>query len=221
MWYRHKGFTNDAATEVEGTFRVNGSNKRMRELQAIFETPPKVSFHYSRYFGLLSTPADRLDENIWINWRALHRHRLPSRARLFLPSHASRTSASHPGCHFLARRAVPALLQQCPVCPDLARSFDLIPATTTFIQSHRIWRDAYSYPPGCTVGPPEDSRRDALYIAASLPGNASPVRARASCHYNCARARTSSFSRFWALMQLVHPPLGHITFCDRLCSVDL
>lgn len=30
------------ATEVEGTFRVNGSNKRMRELQAVFETPPRV-----------------------------------------------------------------------------------------------------------------------------------------------------------------------------------
>ena len=30
------------ATEIEGTFRVNGSNKRMRELQAIFETPPRV-----------------------------------------------------------------------------------------------------------------------------------------------------------------------------------
>ena len=30
------------ATEVEGTFRVNGSNKRMRELQAAFETPPRV-----------------------------------------------------------------------------------------------------------------------------------------------------------------------------------
>jgi hypothetical protein len=34
---------NIAATEVEGTFRVNGSNKRMRELQALFEKPPKVS----------------------------------------------------------------------------------------------------------------------------------------------------------------------------------
>jgi hypothetical protein len=30
------------ATEVEGTFRVNGSSKRMRELQAVFETPPRV-----------------------------------------------------------------------------------------------------------------------------------------------------------------------------------
>ena len=26
---------------MEGTFRVNGANKRMRELQALFETPPK------------------------------------------------------------------------------------------------------------------------------------------------------------------------------------
>ena len=30
------------ATEVEGTFRVNGSNKRMRDLQAVFENPPRV-----------------------------------------------------------------------------------------------------------------------------------------------------------------------------------
>src|SRR6266702_3329704 len=35
-------FSKCAATEVEGTFRVNGSNKRMRELQAVFETPPRV-----------------------------------------------------------------------------------------------------------------------------------------------------------------------------------
>ncbi|KAF9451895.1 Rho GTPase activation protein [Macrolepiota fuliginosa MF-IS2] len=31
----------EKATEVPGTFRVNGSNKRMRELQLVFETPPK------------------------------------------------------------------------------------------------------------------------------------------------------------------------------------
>lgn len=30
-----------SATEVEGTFRVNGSTKRMRDLQAAFETPPR------------------------------------------------------------------------------------------------------------------------------------------------------------------------------------
>ena len=35
-----------AATEIEGTFRVNGSNKRMRELQAIFETPPRVRVRF-------------------------------------------------------------------------------------------------------------------------------------------------------------------------------
>jgi hypothetical protein len=35
-----------AATEVPGTFRVNGSNKRMRELQALFETPPRVCVFY-------------------------------------------------------------------------------------------------------------------------------------------------------------------------------
>ncbi len=32
----------ETATEVQGTFRVSGSAKRMKELQAIFETPPKV-----------------------------------------------------------------------------------------------------------------------------------------------------------------------------------
>ena len=37
--YSHCPFS---ATEVEGTFRVSGSNKRMRDLQALFETPPKV-----------------------------------------------------------------------------------------------------------------------------------------------------------------------------------
>ena len=30
------------ATEIEGTFRVSGSTKRMRDLQALFENPPRV-----------------------------------------------------------------------------------------------------------------------------------------------------------------------------------
>ncbi|KAJ3806056.1 Rho GTPase activation protein [Lentinula aff. lateritia] len=34
-------YLKENATEVEGTFRVNGSAKRMRELQTIFETPPR------------------------------------------------------------------------------------------------------------------------------------------------------------------------------------
>ncbi|KAH9957452.1 Rho GTPase activation protein, partial [Russula dissimulans] len=34
-------FLKESATEVEGTFRVSGSNKRMRDLQSIFETPPR------------------------------------------------------------------------------------------------------------------------------------------------------------------------------------
>ncbi|KAJ6532030.1 Rho GTPase activation protein [Mycena capillaripes] len=34
-------YLKENATEVPGTFRVNGSNKRMRELQAIFEAPPR------------------------------------------------------------------------------------------------------------------------------------------------------------------------------------
>ncbi|KAJ7168453.1 Rho GTPase activation protein [Mycena filopes] len=34
-------YLKENATEVPGTFRVNGSNKRMRELQALFEAPPR------------------------------------------------------------------------------------------------------------------------------------------------------------------------------------
>ncbi|KAF9223716.1 Rho GTPase activation protein [Gyrodon lividus] len=34
-------YLKENATEVEGTFRVNGSTKRMRDLQAAFETPPR------------------------------------------------------------------------------------------------------------------------------------------------------------------------------------
>ncbi|KAJ7455241.1 Rho GTPase activation protein [Mycena galericulata] len=34
-------YLKENATEVPGTFRVNGSNKRMRDLQALFETPPR------------------------------------------------------------------------------------------------------------------------------------------------------------------------------------
>uniref|UniRef100_A0A8H8CLS0 pyranose dehydrogenase (acceptor) n=1 Tax=Psilocybe cubensis TaxID=181762 RepID=A0A8H8CLS0_PSICU len=35
-------YLKENATEVPGTFRVNGSNKRMRDLQAIFESPPRL-----------------------------------------------------------------------------------------------------------------------------------------------------------------------------------
>jgi RhoGAP domain len=34
-------YFNSTGTEVEGIFRINGSTKRMRELQTIFETPPR------------------------------------------------------------------------------------------------------------------------------------------------------------------------------------
>jgi hypothetical protein len=36
------------ATEIPGTFRVNGSNRRMRDLQVAFESPPRVSLHPPR-----------------------------------------------------------------------------------------------------------------------------------------------------------------------------
>jgi len=35
-------YLKENATEVEGTFRISGSAKRMKELQAIFDTGPKV-----------------------------------------------------------------------------------------------------------------------------------------------------------------------------------
>ena len=37
----------ESATEVEGTFRVSGSSKRMKDLQTIFESTPKVSCYIS------------------------------------------------------------------------------------------------------------------------------------------------------------------------------
>jgi hypothetical protein len=39
-------FISPTATEVPGTFSVSGSNKRMRDLQAAFESPPRVSPKY-------------------------------------------------------------------------------------------------------------------------------------------------------------------------------
>ena len=36
-------YLKENATEVEGTFRVSGSSKRMKDIQAIFDAPPKVS----------------------------------------------------------------------------------------------------------------------------------------------------------------------------------
>ena len=45
------------ATEVAGTFRVSGSNKRMRELQAAFETPPTVRIMLGTHrSGVLTEP---------------------------------------------------------------------------------------------------------------------------------------------------------------------
>ena len=35
-------YLKENATEVEGTFRISGSAKRMRDLQSIFDTSPKV-----------------------------------------------------------------------------------------------------------------------------------------------------------------------------------
>jgi hypothetical protein len=58
-------FSAVAATEIEGTFRVNGANRRMRELQAIFETPPRV--RASPLF--LSFPADAVQYGKSLDWK--------------------------------------------------------------------------------------------------------------------------------------------------------
>lgn len=45
-----------SATEVPGTFRVSGSSRRMRELQAAFETPPRVRSSVTAFSVLHSHP---------------------------------------------------------------------------------------------------------------------------------------------------------------------
>jgi hypothetical protein len=39
-------YLKEHGTEVEGAFRISGSSKRMRELQTLFDTGPKVKPHY-------------------------------------------------------------------------------------------------------------------------------------------------------------------------------
>jgi hypothetical protein len=39
-------YLKEHGTEVEGAFRISGSSKRMRELQTLFDTGPKVSAHH-------------------------------------------------------------------------------------------------------------------------------------------------------------------------------
>lgn len=57
-------YLKEHATEVEGAFRISGSAKRMRELQAIFDTGPRVCLDLAELMA------------VW------QRHRLES-ARLF------------------------------------------------------------------------------------------------------------------------------------------
>ncbi|KAL7415513.1 Rho GTPase activation protein [Mrakia frigida] len=45
-------YLKENATEVEGTFRVSGSSKRMKEIQAIFDRPPK----YGKYINWSEVP---------------------------------------------------------------------------------------------------------------------------------------------------------------------
>lgn len=68
------------ATEIEGTFRVNGSAKRMRELQAAFETPPRVRIAHPHIQS--HSPPALVRKIARLEVRTLHysrrRQRLPS-----------------------------------------------------------------------------------------------------------------------------------------------
>jgi len=46
-------FLKENATEVPGTFRINGSARRMRMLQEVFETPPRVRVCLCLSFGIV------------------------------------------------------------------------------------------------------------------------------------------------------------------------
>jgi hypothetical protein len=48
-------YLKEHGTEVEGAFRISGSAKRMRELQTLFDTGPKVSCPSSSFSALLRT----------------------------------------------------------------------------------------------------------------------------------------------------------------------
>lgn len=70
-------------TDVEGVFRVSGSAKRMRELQAVFEEAPKVSKR------LLSTARSTLGAQAVVNgWE----HKLSSTAQSTSPSSTARST---------------------------------------------------------------------------------------------------------------------------------
>jgi len=43
-------YLKEHGTEVEGAFRISGSTKRMRELQTLFDTGPKVTVGSSRFY---------------------------------------------------------------------------------------------------------------------------------------------------------------------------
>jgi hypothetical protein len=49
FWPIGESLTLILATEVEGIFNVSGSNRRMRELQGVFETPPRVRVTVPHY----------------------------------------------------------------------------------------------------------------------------------------------------------------------------
>jgi hypothetical protein len=59
------------ATEVQGTFRVNGSNKRMRDLQAVFEAPPRVRIFTTSVVISILTIESHSTANHWIGNRKI------------------------------------------------------------------------------------------------------------------------------------------------------
>lgn len=86
-------YLKEHATEIEGTFRISGSTKRMRELQTLFDTGPKVSDPrrhsqttlnwFADYFSLARTstgPNLRSRHTMWPPSldASLHKHQSPS-----------------------------------------------------------------------------------------------------------------------------------------------
>lgn len=62
-------YLKENATMVEGTFRVSGSEKRMRDLQLLFDTGPKVCIEW--HYPLASGIADNLQYGKDIDWKNL------------------------------------------------------------------------------------------------------------------------------------------------------
>jgi len=61
-------YLKEHGTEVEGAFRISGSSKRMRELQTLFDTGPKVSNStFTWEYGLMIVRKESRLEDLKLN----------------------------------------------------------------------------------------------------------------------------------------------------------